>query len=160
PVTGWRHLRNLLEVGKPLENVPDWLGYAGSTRESEPTALESEAEPRIIPQAWNFLDGLNQPRELQPNPWLFDGVLSKAGGGVIVMDSGEGKTWIQLEIGICTVTGRPLFGRFPNRRRGPVLLLLEEDDKNNALDRGEQLIRSMGLTAEERECLKHLHIVN
>jgi RecA-family ATPase len=110
--------------------------------------------------AWNLYDGLNDPRQKQENPWLFDGVLPKIGGGVIVLDSGEGKTWIQEEIGIAAVTSLPLFGTYPSRRQGSAALLLEEDDKLNAIDRGDQLVRGKRLTPAQMESLKNLHIIN
>jgi D5 N terminal like/Bifunctional DNA primase/polymerase, N-terminal len=39
-VTGWKRLSELLNVGKPIENVPSWLGYDGQT-----TELHTENDP-------------------------------------------------------------------------------------------------------------------
>lgn len=129
-------------------------------RDERASIQDAERAAELRAAVWTLYDGLIQPRPTMADCWLFEGVLARYGGAVLNLDSGQGKTWIQLEIGICTVTGRALFDRFDNHRKGPAILLLEEDDRDNALDRGKQLVLGKQLTDAEREYLRNLHILN
>ena len=85
--------------------------------------LERKSAQEIL-RPWRLGEAIRDPSRFEVSEqWLFDGVLARQGGGLIHLDSGEGKTWIGIEIALSKVTctgGSPLMfvwkmSQFPAR---------------------------------------------
>ncbi len=61
-VTGWKHLTELLDAGKVIEKIPDWLGY-DSHAESQTTSTNAST---VDPGEENFEEAADE--DLKPDP--------------------------------------------------------------------------------------------
>ena len=143
---------------EPGEPIVDGFEGCDVTREKPVNIKKTEDATEF--KSFTLGDALRNPAAYeQGNPWLFEGVLSRVGGGFINLDSGEGKSWIVVEAAICTALGLPLFGVFECYRNGPSLIFLEEDGKANAVDRAKQLLRGKDLDTSDPSLFDHIHFV-
>jgi predicted ATP-dependent serine protease len=85
---------------------------------------------------WGEINALAFP----PNRWLINGVIPKAGVVILAAISGEGKTWVALEMARAIATGAPLFGQEKfNVKKGRVLYIDAENGRKEIQRRGRQL---------------------
>lgn len=136
----------LEELTARAESAPEWSPTEAPKDEGDLLALAYdpfEAEPD------------------EPSPWLWSGFAPRVGALILAMDSGLGKTWMMIEMGLASTTARALFGRFEFRgEAGPVLLLLEEDARPNVRSRVRQLVRGRYTEAELALARERLHVVS
>jgi hypothetical protein len=65
-----------------------------------------------------------------PTPFLVDELLVAEAVGAIQGMPKARKTWVELELAIAIVTGRPAFDRFAVPEAGPVIVVLEESGRS------------------------------
>jgi hypothetical protein len=86
---------------------------------------------------------------LPPVPWIADGWL---GEGDLVMFAGEwasGKSLIALDLALSVAIGIPWMGRIPITKRGPVLVVDEENNARNITRRIARMVRGRNLDPDQ-----------
>ena len=131
--------------GKPtllaIGTLVYWLKEAG--------AWTPMPEPKVIKvlDTQYLLELLEGPTDID---WLVEPIIPLGAAGMIVGDSNVGKTWLSLELALAVASGTPWLGKF-NIRRGPVLVIDEENADVLLRRRLHQLIRGHGYRPEELE---------
>jgi hypothetical protein len=86
-----------------------------------------------------------------------DGAVRQGKVGLLTAAGGVGKTWVLIDLAVCVATGREWLGYFQvdsaSKGRG-VLLLLAEDDREEAVRRIWQAMTALGLSEDERRGVK------
>jgi hypothetical protein len=110
--------------------------------------LGASAGKRIILDAPERFDHTrSKPRK--PRQWVADGLLKEC----LTLLSGHEKstkTWLACGIAVAVASGQPFAGEFKVSQPGPVVLLLTEDEEDEAAARIDALITGLGLNDEER----------
>lgn len=89
-----------------------------------------------------------------PTPFLVDELLVEQSVAAIQGPPKTWKTWLELELAIAIVTGRPALGRFVVAKSGPVIVVLEESGRAALHRRLGALARGNAIRSEE---LQELH---
>jgi len=93
---------------------------------------------------------------LEPPSMLIDELWQKNGCGFFGGDPKKLKTYTLFEFAIALVTGRKVFDRFVVNEAGPVLVFLEETQRNEAQQRMYEVCRGKGLG---RDNVADLHLM-
>ncbi len=97
---------------------------------------QQEQVQRITTTSWGQIDSIEFPT----NQWRVNKLIPKAGFVILASISGEGKTWVSLEIAKSIATGVPLFGEPGfNTEKGRVLYIDAENGNREMQRRGRQL---------------------
>ena len=87
--------------------------------------------------------------QVEPVPWLVDGLLPTSGVGIVGGDSGIGKSWLALHLAQCVAAGAPFLGHF-DVRCGSVVVFDAESARSLISRRLTKLFN--GLQAEWSDC--------
>lgn len=90
----------------------------------------------------NLLDG---PTDIE---WVVEPFIPPSASGLLAGNSGIGKTWLSLDMGLSIASGTPWLGRF-KVQQGPVLIVDEENSELLLRVRLRKLLRGHGLDADE-----------
>jgi len=86
---------------------------------------------------------------IRPTPptdrWLVEGLWAWPAVGFIGGTPKASKTWLALELAVAVASGRPCLGRFPVRKRGPVLLVAAEDSPTDIRQRVQAIAKARGV---------------
>jgi hypothetical protein len=87
---------------------------------------------------------------IRPTPptdrWLVEGLWAWPAVGFIGGTPKASKTWLALELAVAVASGRPCLGRFPVRKRGPVLLVAAEDSPTDIRQRVQAIAKARGVS--------------
>ena len=67
--------------------------------------------------------------------WTIDDWLPASTIGFVVSPPGSYKTWLLMDLAISVASGKPFLGKFPVKNRGPVILIQQEDDHSQTVER-------------------------
>lgn len=98
--------------------------------DADPGVSKAAVEGRSI----QFLDviGLSKP---EPIPWLLDGQIAFGDCSLIVGPPASGKSWLTYEIAVAGSMGLPILGRYPHDGGLRVLLVDEENPRDEVMRR-------------------------
>ena len=86
---------------------------------------------------------------IRPSPptdrWLIEDIWAWPAVGFIGGTPKAAKTWLALELAVAVASGRPCLGRFPVRKRGPVLLVAAEDSPTDIRQRVQAIAQARGV---------------
>ncbi len=100
----------------------------------------TDAAPPLLSQnAEDFLSGTIEPVEEAIN-----GVWPAKASGMLAGDSGIGKTWLVIEMGLALSTGTPFLGKYHVKRKYRVLIWEEEEPRTREKRRSVQLLKGRG----------------
>lgn len=97
------------------------------------------------PERFDVTRGKPRP----PREWVIDGVLKDCFTLVNGHEKST-KTWLACGLAVSIASGKPFAGEFRVGQPGPVVLLLTEDEEDEAAVRIEALIAGLGLNEQER----------
>jgi KaiC/GvpD/RAD55 family RecA-like ATPase len=100
----------------------------------DPEADPGVSKAAVDGYAIQFLDvvGLEQPK---PIPWLLDGRIAFGDCSLIVGPPASGKSWLTYEIAVAGAMGLPVLGRFAHEGGLRVLLVDEENPRDEVVRR-------------------------
>lgn len=107
-------------------------------------ALEEERTPKPEPSRLSTLFV-----NIKPPKWLIDGILTQGAVGFIGGQPKSFKSWIGLDLAISVATGTNFLNYFRVTRKGPVLMIQEEDGIVTIKDRATKIWR--GKSADSME---------
>lgn len=93
--------------------------------------------------------------EAEQQKYIFGDCLKPHEVGVLAAQTGIGKTYFIIQLGISVVTGKTLLQSFKPTMQGPVLALFGEDMESNIGDRIQKIANSK-LTASDERVIKEL----
>lgn len=136
---------NYYNWDKKVVGSHDWESRIKELDDTFDSILKKEqsksdkAQPQVISVnvvRWKDIDALEFPADR----WRVKDLVPKAGAVILASVSGEGKTWVALEIARCVAEGLPLFGeeRFATVK-GKVLYVDAENGRNELQARGRKL---------------------
>lgn len=107
--------------------------YASHQEWADAGVVESSTS---VPMRWSELDAMQFPS----NRWRVMNLIPRGGSAVLASVSGEGKTWVALELARCIAMGTNFLGdeRFETEQ-GKVLYIDAENAKSELQRRGRQL---------------------
>lgn len=125
----------------------------------EPDSNGRTARPPMIvtePTTWleRASDLLAEP-DPGPTPFLVDKLIADKAICALFGLEKVGKTWLELELAVATVTGRPALGCFQIPDPGPVIVVLEESGRAALWRRLDMLLRG---NAQHRDTVADLHV--
>lgn len=82
-------------------------------------------------------------------PWLIEGVWPEAGCGFFAGEPKSKKSFLALLLAYAVVTGRAFLGR--GVRRGPVLIVDEENDRRELKKRMRRVARGLGVDPQQKD---------
>jgi len=146
-IQGWPSLSNILDQSIVL-SVQKWLGI----RPSEYEPILSEDEPLVSDmRIRRYADLKLRCAELGCDQWLIDGLLQERSLGLLVGDSGLGKSPLLYQMGICVAAPVAFLGR--KVKQGPVLILDFENGLGQLREMIDSIARFLGLTGVPNDLL-------
>jgi len=141
----WQLQRLLEEARVPKETVRKvldlsvWNKFADRhDRELRLDAQLEKTQDDIVIEAtekkWTTYTEL-MGRKINRPEWLIEGWWQKNSHGIIAGEPKTFKSFISTDIAVSVASGRPLFGTFPVKHTGPVLIVQEENDSYTVQDR-------------------------
>ena len=138
----------LSRQGQPLDMILDIVKLAELVFSSAHLAAHvqllreqvADAAPPLLSQnAEDFLSGTIEPVEFAiENTWPY------RASGMLGGDSGIGKTWLAIEMGLALSTGTPFLGKYHVKRKYRVMVWEEEEPRTREKRRNVQLLKGRG----------------
>jgi hypothetical protein len=136
-ITGWKRLSELLNVGLPIANVPEWLGYTTGQIDEEMLKVaselraEGESSPWQVPAHWRWLDVADRQNwQCTPLVWTVQDLVAQGNFVIVAAETQTGKTLFGLFLAHSILNPGELFGRLPISPVQRVLYMgLEDPDR-------------------------------
>ena len=130
--TEWRQL--LTEAGKAVKHVHG-IPITQGTHSGEDDNNDHE---------WvNYTDFMGM--DLSKQSWLVEDIWMESSHGLISGEPKAYKSWLAAELAVSVASGKPFLGKFTVHKRGPVLMVEEENAPWIVQDRLRKIVNARGL---------------